>query len=132
MSQADVEFARRALESVSRHRLARLAEFFDPSVVWETDPAAPEPGTYMGVEAVSIYLEGLSQAFGDLEFEIHDVIETEHGVLGTTTAHGRGGLSGVNVALPWWFLVTIDDGRITRVRSFLEEESALEAAGLLE
>jgi ketosteroid isomerase-like protein len=132
MSQENVEVARRALESVSSDRLERLADFLDPSVVWETDPAAPEPGTYEGLAAVKIYLEGLSQAFGELEFVIHDIIETERGVLGSTTAYGRGGLSQVDVTLPWWFLVTIDNGRITYVRSFLERANALEAAGLRE
>ena|SRR5215217_9032895 len=128
MSQDRIAFARRALESVSRDRLQRLGEFLDPNVVWDTDPAAPEPGTYEGIEEVRVYLEGLSQAFGELEFEIHEVLETEAGILGSTTAHGRGGVSGVDVALPWWFLVKIENDRITHIRSFLEQTRALEAA----
>lgn len=134
MSQDNVEVTRTILATAAGpDRIRGMIEYFAADVEWETDPTAPEPGTYKGRPAVQTYLEGLSQGFGDLRFEVHELreLDDEH-VFAETTAHGSGGISGAEVELPWCFLVTLRDGKAARIRSFLDRERALAAVGLRE
>jgi ketosteroid isomerase-like protein len=57
MSRENVELVRQAFEAFNRDGLPALQEFWDPEIVWHTDPMVPEPGVYEGREAVTAYLE---------------------------------------------------------------------------
>jgi hypothetical protein len=48
-------------------------------------------------------------------------------VLGRILATGRVG--GVDVGAPWGFVATLDDGLITRARTYRSHEEAIEAVG---
>jgi ketosteroid isomerase-like protein len=132
MSLENAEIVRQVLEAATgADRIKHMVEHFDPDVVWETDPNAPEPGTYHGRDSVRTYLEGLSQGFGELRFEIHEMIDLGgNHLLAITTAHGSGGLSGADVELTWCFLAEARDSKLVRIRSFLDRDAAFHAAGL--
>jgi ketosteroid isomerase-like protein len=65
------------------------------------------------------------------EIEMHDLAEagSEVVVPNTTTFRGR---QGIEVVATSAFVITIENGQITRYRLFQERAEALEAAGLSE
>ncbi len=134
MSQRNAEIVRTVLEKASGpDRISGMVRHFSEDVEWETDPTAPEPGTYRGRDAVKTYLEGLSQGFGELRFDVRQLLDLDDDqVFAETTAHGSGGVSGAEVELPWCFIVSLRDGNLARIRSFLDKGRALQAAGLSE
>lgn len=48
MSRENVEAVRQAFEAFNRGGIPAMQEFWDPEVVWHTDPMVPEPGVYEG------------------------------------------------------------------------------------
>jgi ketosteroid isomerase-like protein len=127
MSGENVEIMRRLYESKSQQALVDLLA---EECVWISDPRMPGGGTYTGKEAVSRYLDGMF-VFEDGNIEVHDIIDLGDRALGITTFSARPP-DGPATEWLWCQLVTFRDGFITEFRSFLDRESALEAAGLRE
>jgi ketosteroid isomerase-like protein len=69
--------------------------------------------------------------FEDGSIEVHEIIDLDDRALGITTFRARPA-DGPATEWLWCHLVTLRDGRITELRSFLDRESALEAAGISE
>ena len=135
MSQENVEIARRVLDAFNSGGVKGLVDAFDPEIVWHTDPHVPEPGVYEGRDTVLAYLEGYIRAFGGLRFDIHDLRDLGEGrVFALTTFSGEPGASssGRTQMLDWAFVANIRKGKVTQIRSFLDKDRALEAAGLSE
>jgi ketosteroid isomerase-like protein len=106
-----------------------------PGVEWHTDPRVPEPGVYKGREAVERYLEGLYESLGDVHLEVKRVESlSDAEVFAQVAAHTGtpGGSERKVVLIDWCFVATLDEGKFTRIRSFLDREEALQAAGLSE
>lgn len=75
------------------------------------------------------------RAFGAFRFDIHEITDLGgDDILAVTTALGRPvGLAGADTQfLNWCLIVTLRDGKVVGIRSFLEKARALEAAGLSE
>jgi hypothetical protein len=54
-------------------------------------------------------------------FEAWDVFEA---IVACIQVEGRGGASGMSVAQPFFHVIQMRDGRVTRMREFLEEDQA--------
>ena len=135
MSQENVEIARKAFEAFNRGGIRAMQEFWDPEIVWHTDPMVPEPGVYEGREAVTAYLEGFIRAFGAWRLEVHDLIDLGgEDVLSVMTALGRplGQTQQETQFLEWCHISSNRNNKTVRIRSFLDRERAFEAAGLKE
>ncbi len=132
MSQENVELVRRVMKAVEKEDLGDLSDFLDAECEWISDPRVAGGGVYRGRDQVLAYLAGLRRMFKEFSFEIHDIRVTDDLNLCIATAHGRGGVSGVETALPWCFVFQARNGRVIQIRSFLDRNEALEAAGLSE
>ena len=135
MSQENVEVVRRAFEAFNASGLSAMADFWDPEIVWHTDPLVPEPGVYEGKEAVRAYAEGFLRAFGAWRIEVHDLIDLGgEDVLSVMTALGRplGQTQQETQFLEWCHINSVRNEKAVRIRSFLDKERAFEAAGLKE
>jgi ketosteroid isomerase-like protein len=135
MSEEKADVIRRALSSFNAEGVSKAAEFWDPEIVWHTDPLVPEPGEYSGIDAVRAYLEGYMRAFGAFRIEIHQIIDLGGDeLLAVTTASGHplGSTDRDTQFLDWCFIQTVRKGKILRIRSFLSKARAFEAAGLSE
>jgi ketosteroid isomerase-like protein len=133
MSQENVEAVRRSYEAFNKDGLSGAIAFWDPEIVWHTDPLVPEPGVYTGADAVRTYLEGFIRAFGAWHIDLHEIIDLGgDDVLSLLTIAGRplGQTAEETQLLDWAWIVSVRDGKTTRVRSFFDKEKALEAAGL--
>jgi ketosteroid isomerase-like protein len=133
MSQQNIETVRRSYQAFNENGLAGASEFWDPEIVWHTDPMVPEPGVYTGFDTVRTYLEGFVRAFGAWHINTHELIDLGGDrVLSILTVRGRplGQTDQETQFLDWAWIVSVQQGKITHVRSFFERERALQAAGL--
>jgi ketosteroid isomerase-like protein len=88
-------------------------------------------GTIRGVEALRAWME--PDALEGHQVEPLDFRVNGSSVLVHQRHRARGAESGIEVKAEAWSVYTFDDeGRVTRLQSFLEHDKALEAAGLAE
>jgi len=81
---------------------------------------------------VRTYWRRWLQAWADLEFDVHDVVDGGDDVVALIRNQRQWGRrSGIATEMPPYGLVfTIRDGKVIRWRAFSDERSALMAAGL--
>jgi ketosteroid isomerase-like protein len=134
MSQENVEIVRSAFAANDRRDIDGVLRLCDPDIVITQPPDLP------GVSPVQRGHRGVVEALGiwpaqwdDYRVEILKIADAPGGkVMVTTRTRGRGKQSGVEVAMDFSFVFTIRDAKISEWRLFMQEDQALEAAGLTE
>jgi ketosteroid isomerase-like protein len=138
MSKENVELVRTLTEAWQRRDQERTLEFVDPDVEWDATGVAeviPDiAGVYHGHDGVRTYWRRWLSAWRDLQFEIQDALDADDEVVLLVCNQRQWGRhSGIEVEFPPYGAVfTVGSGKITRVRWFPDQKSALEAAGLSE
>lgn len=128
MSQQNVEVARRALEAFNRRDFDALVELITPDIEWyPAMPGAVKDG-YVGRLGVEAYLGEVRNTWKDYRARSSVFSEVPGGVLVLGRAEGRGRDSGVEVDSPLGMVIEFRDGRISRVRSYLDHDEASHAA----
>ena len=108
-----------------------LRETFDPGVTWRPPEGWPEPGPFVGREAVMRWFEQLREAYDDYVTElIGDLIEATDRVVVSQVWHGAG--RGPEADIESTGVFTVRNGRVIDVEQFWDRAEALEAAGLSE
>jgi len=138
MSQENVEVVRRVIDGrridvtepeVPEAFVGRL----DPEIEFEEDPSFPEAGLYHGRSEVLRYFKNFTASFEQFVFEVEDMkVAGGDGVLVCFRQSGRGEGSGAEFDFQSAWLFTVRDDRVLRIRSYLDQTEALEAAGLSE
>jgi uncharacterized protein len=132
MSQQNVEIVKRALDAFSSGDADTFAELTTPDLEWKTGLGAVEGEIFRGREGVGTYFSRLSSAWDQFRFlpdqfrDRDDVVL----VLGRLEGIGRGG--GVPVDSPVGAVWDLRDGKIWRLRAYLDQAEASEVAGLQE
>jgi ketosteroid isomerase-like protein len=110
-----------------------LVEFFDPEIEWHDAPSLPGAAVYRGHEDLRRHIEDYLDAWADSGYEIEEISSVGDRVLTRGRYAGVGQQSRMrlqdNVVLG---VYDLRRGRILRVRQFVDESEALEAAGLRE
>ncbi len=135
MSQEKVENVRRHFEAFNEGGQAAASEFWDPAIVWHTDPLVPERGVYTGVEAVRTYLDGFIRAFGAWHIDVHRLIDLGGDEVFSELTMGGSPLGQTDQETQffnWCQIISVREGRLVRIRSFFDRAKALEAVGLSE
>jgi ketosteroid isomerase-like protein len=133
MAQENVEIVRRAVEAFNEVGLAESAlRFFDPDAVFEEPPEQPSPTVVKGRDAAIEIFRQFDEAWEEHRSEPEEIriIDGER-VLVLSIEHFRG-RDGLEISQPCGSIFTLRDGKIVRLQSFWERETALEAAGLRE
>jgi hypothetical protein len=131
MSQENVDVVRRALEAFSRGDVPAFQGLATPDVEWKTGLGAIEGGEiFHGHDGVARYFARLEGAWEEFRFIPHEFHEREDVVLvlGRLAGRGRGG--GVPVDSPVGAVWELRDGRIWRLRAYLDHAEATRVAGL--
>jgi ketosteroid isomerase-like protein len=126
----------RLIESAYRLWGARdfdgLLALVDPEVVWVPPVYALEPGPLRGHDAVRRGIDAYFEVFERFEPRAEEILDTpEPGrylVMARTETRGRE--SGVETTIEVGHLLTIRDGRFTRVEIVTDRQEARERAGL--
>jgi ketosteroid isomerase-like protein len=139
MSEENVELVRRLLEMFAKRDHERAFDFYAPDIEWDATghrEVSPDlAGVYRGHDGVRTYWRRWLSAWRDLEFEIEDVRDGAGDEVVALIRNQRqwGRHSGIVTEMPAYGLVfTIRGDKVVRWRSYSDQESALEAAGLSE
>ncbi len=130
MSEANVETAKRAMDSYNTRDLDY--ELLTPDFEWTTAMAGVDNEVTQGREGVDNYYESLDAVWEHVRVFGGEWRDLGDRVLWLGQMEGRGRGSGATVVSPAASLYEFRDGRISRLRSFLDHGEALRAAGLEE
>ena len=131
MSQENVEIVRAATEAWSVGDMNSLRRLYDPQIVVQPLPAWPEPGPWIGAEAVIRSWERQREALGEQTLvSISDLVHAGDRVLVTQRWQGAG--RGPEMSLETTVVVTIRNGKMTALDFFRDRVDALESVGLEE
>jgi len=133
MSQANVELAKRSLDAYNRRDLEIYDELYTPDFEWVSPTtSAVEGGSYRGRAAFERYFAMVGETWDEFRVTVTDVREVGDRVLLLGRLEARGLGSGVPVDTPMGSVLDFRDGKISRVRAFLDHGEAFRAAGLSE
>jgi uncharacterized protein len=131
MSQENVEIVRRGVEAWNAGDMDAFRELHDPEVIVQTVENWPEPGPYVGREAVMRSLEQLRDTWNANTMEVtSDFIDAGDRVVVRFIWHGAG--HGPQLNLEMTDVLTVRKGRIRGHEYFWDHAEALEAVGLRE
>jgi len=131
MSQENVETMRAALEAWNAGDMDRVRGMYDPDVIMRTPEGWPEPGPYVGREAVLRQLEQNRETWDADTFEpVADFIAAADRVV--VRAVWRTAGRGPDSNIEFTHVYTLRKGKIVFVEYFWDHAEALEAVGLSE
>ena len=132
MSQEKVEIVRRSIEEWNRRDLATWVARFpsDGEVDWSRS-RSPFRGVYRGPREIAAFWDVFHSTWEDVRIEPHDFTEAGSEVVVWDTAHMRG-REGIEVSARTALVFSVENGEITCLRLFDEQNEALEAVGLSE
>ena len=131
MSRENVEVVRRGFAAWNAGDMDAFRELHDPDVTLQPVENWPEPGPYVGREAVMRWLGQLRDTWdADAMEAIGDFSDAADRVVVRFIWRGMG--HGPQANMEFTGVVTVRDGRIRGYEFFWNHADALEAAGLRE
>jgi ketosteroid isomerase-like protein len=135
MSQENAQRLGRVFELMSEPELdwEALCELVDPDIVWEVRSDFPDAGVYRGYDGLRRWSDAFDEVVEQTWYRPLEYIETGSHVVVPLRwgGRGKGGQTPFAEHEETWVL-TLRDGRISRVREYATKQDALEAVGLLE
>ncbi|HSJ17290.1 MAG TPA: nuclear transport factor 2 family protein [Solirubrobacterales bacterium] len=133
MSQENVEAFKRAIEAYNRRDIDTFLEMFEPMV--ETRPLTlamfgQEATVYRGHEGIRQFIRDVDEALSQLQVEPLEIRDLGERIVASGRLRARGRASGAEIESPISWLVEFKNGRVIRMRDYLDFTEALEAAGL--
>jgi len=131
MSQENLEIVKRALDAFSSGDADAFADLTTPDVEWKTGLGAIEGGEiFHGRSGVEKYFKRLSSAWDEFRFIPDEFRDRDDVVLVLGRLEGRGRGGGVPVDSPVGAVWDLREGKICRLRAYLDRAEASEVAGL--
>ena len=130
MSQENVETFNRAISAYNRRDVEAMVEECDPEVEWR--PAWGEAAVYRGHEGIRELFREIDDVLDEVRLEYSETRDLGDQVVGIGRVRMRGRGSGAETESSLATVVDIESGKATRVRTYLDPQEALEAAGLSE
>ena len=131
MSQENVEVAEAVRQAWNAGDMDALRELLDPDALLRTVKNWPEPGPYVGREAVMGFFRQVRETFDADMFEATgNYSHAADRVVSRGIWHGEG--HGPESNMEFTTVYSIRDGKIREVEYFWDHAEALEAAGLSE
>lgn len=133
MSQENVDCFHRATDAFNRRDFEAWLAELDPEAEWQS--ALPVlltagAGLYRGHEGLREMLRELGDTLDELTVEYAEIRDLGDRVLAIGQLHTRGSLSGVATESPFAVVSDFKNGKTIRVRTYLDPQDALAAAGL--
>ena len=122
---------RASLEAWNAEDLEVLREFYDPGAIVHPPDGWPEPGPFVGREAVMCQWEQLRETFDTDALELlSDFIDATDRVV--VRVNWRGAGRGPESNMEMTDVFTVRKGRISIIECFWDQREALAAVGLSE
>jgi ketosteroid isomerase-like protein len=133
MSQENAEIVKRAANAFNERDIETFIALTTPDFEW--CPAMDrliEGGSYRGREGIEAYFEVVSRTWEEFQLLPDEFRDLGDCVLWLGRAEGRGRSSGIGVDTPLGTVVEFRDGKMSRIRAYLDHGEALLTAGLRE
>ena len=131
MSQENVEVVRAGIDAWNAGDMDIWSSFLAPDVTWRPTPDWPEPGPYVGREAVMLQARQLREtSHGDTVEPVTDFLHTGDRVVVRFVWRGRSRGPDLNIEMSC--VHTVRGGKLTAFDYFWSHDEALKAAGLEE
>jgi len=135
MSQENVEVFERGVEAYNLRDIDVFLEDLDADVEWQ--PALQvllggEATVYRGHQGVRDWFRDVDAAFAEFHVEVAEIRDLGDRLVASGRMRARGRASGAEIDSPLAYLIEFRDGKVCRIRSFLDRTEALEAVGLSE
>jgi len=131
MSQENVEVVRAAFEAWNAGDMDALRELYDPDVITRAPEGWPEPGPFVGRDAVMREFEQLRATWdADAVEPISDYIDAGERVVVRMIWHGAG--VGPEANMEMTHVYTVRRRRVFFIEYFWDHADALEVVGLSE
>jgi ketosteroid isomerase-like protein len=131
MSRENVEVVRAAFAAWNTGDMNALHELYDPDALLRAPEGWPEPGPYLGREAIMRWFEQLRETWDADAFElIGDFVGAGDRVAVRCIWRGAG--HGPQATLEFTVVSTVRKGRVLGVEVFWDQVEALETLGLSE
>ena len=131
MSEENVRIVQAGIEAYNAQNWGALREMHAPSVIARTIEGWPEPGPFVGRDAVMRQFERLRETWdADALEPISDFIDAGDRVVVRVILHGAG--FGPEMNLECTIVYTVRERRVFYIEYFWNHDDALEATGLSE
>jgi ketosteroid isomerase-like protein len=136
LSQANVDVVRRLYDAAARRDDVIPFEVYAEDIIWDISNSrrallAMKP-VYHGHEGVRQYWRETTSAFGEIDFEVEELIDAGDQVLAVIREREVGRASGAPVEATHLALYTLSGGKVTQLQVFDDRQQAIEAARLAE
>jgi ketosteroid isomerase-like protein len=132
MSEENVELVRRGHEAFRDSGEEAIFEYLHADIVVTPVEELPGVETFHGHDGFRRFFQTMRDAFGDFGWEPQELVDLGDHVLAETRFFAAGRGSGIPVEAMIYNVWTIREGKVARVRGYLDRSEALEAAGLRE
>jgi ketosteroid isomerase-like protein len=131
VSRQNVELLRRLVETFNARDVEAFVACFDPSAEFQSVFAAVGGAVYSGHDDLPRYFQDLTDAWGDeIRIEPETYFDLGERTLLFLFFHGRGRLSGAEVAMSPALVASWREGVILHMRSYADREDALSDLGV--
>jgi uncharacterized protein len=121
----NVEVVRAAYAAFGRGDIGAIIELVDDSVQWSSPATLPQGGDFAGKDGVMHFFEGVGAAWEALEIDVESLGEIG-GNLVIGVLRGSGSLrNGGPAQYGAMHAFTVERGKITRFREFVDVDKAL-------
>ena len=135
MSDENVEVFKRAFDAINRRDAEALLPELDPEVEWHSAILMGMGGkqtVYRGHEGVREWLRDLYETLSEFHADYPDIRDLGDQTVAIGRIRARGTASKAELESPHGTVVDFKNGKGIRIRTYLDPQEALEAAGLLE
>ena len=135
MSQENVEAFKRGVDAINRGDVEALLEELDPEVEWHDVfglMLGGEATVYRGNDGVRELFGDLYDAFDEIHNEYPEIRDLGDRTIAIGRLRARGNESGAATESPIWTISQWKNGKLTRIRTYLDAKEASKAVGLLE
>ena len=135
MSRENVEKFKRGAEAYNRRDDEGMVKDLDPMIEWH--PALQvmlggEATVYRGHGGVRELLRELDDALAEIRVEFSEIRDAGDQIVAIGRVRTRGKVSGAVTESPVGYVADFRNGKVTRIRTYLDPQEALLAAGLRE
>lgn len=130
MSQESVAIVELAHELLNEGDIPGLIELCDDDFELDMSARVINPNTYRGHEGIRRFYSEVSEVWEEFRWDPVRFVPAGDTVLVLLHSHGRGRGSGLEMARDVAMLWTVHESRAVSLRFYVDQEEALEAAGL--
>jgi ketosteroid isomerase-like protein len=132
MSPQNVEIVRAYFSAWNAGGLDAARGFWSDDFEWQDAAEMPDAASYKGAEAAAAHFRDLSEVLGTMKVEVDRLLPVDDEVFVSLRVHLDAQRGGLPIEGMIHETVRIEEGKIVRIRLFLDEHEALAAAGLSE